>query len=137
MDKERLKAEEKISQWLRLVLTSYRRHWETEGKEKPKASEMAETGELFDAAVEEISKHLLQAKKDGYEECLEANCGGYCGTTKRLEEMIGEADKEGFKRGVRESARVAENCTIDLGVLQHDDRCRENIVTAIRKLLDK
>ena len=61
-------AKDKINQWLRLVLTSYRRHWETEGKEKPKAAEIAATGELFDATVKEISSILLSAHAEGRKE---------------------------------------------------------------------
>lgn len=61
------KEVQKISQWLRLVLTSYRRHWETEGKEKPKAAEIAATGELFEATVQEIKKILDAHGKSCYE----------------------------------------------------------------------
>ena len=65
---------EKVIQWLRLCLTSYRRHWETEGKEKPKAAEIAATGELFDAAVQEIHELILESRKKKPSPSPEARC---------------------------------------------------------------
>ena len=45
----------KISKWINLVLSSYRRLWEMEGKSLSKAAELAKSGELLDVASKEIN----------------------------------------------------------------------------------
>lgn len=46
--------------------------------------------------------------------------------------FIRQAKQEGRDETYEECAKIAENCTIDWGILEHEDKCRFQIVNAIR-----